>query len=253
MNQAPLIGHDSEGALSKQGKIFSALDALRGVHEDENGRYFADNMNFEIAINPVTTLKEFHSKTEALLDQVRGEGYDLVFTPTVLYPESALKHPGAMVSGCSPDYSAYTASANTPPDFATFDKPWRSCGAHVHATLGSIDPYNFCRWMDIHLALPLLSREQPSKRRELYGKAGCMRVKPYPGAEYRTLSNMWVANPELREFVWDGTHKAIEDARTKDASAIEDWWDVPTAIDTHDLELARRTLDRLYIYGVLGL
>jgi hypothetical protein len=247
--QAITIGHDSEFGLLSDGALISALDVFdEDVFEDENGRYFADNINCEIAINPVTTLAEFHSKTEGLLAHVRSRGFEPLMQPTIHYPDTCLGHPLARIAGCNPDESAYLQARNEAPVFAEMDG-FRSCGGHIHAQLDGANPYWWARWMDAYVGLPLLLEEEPNERRRLYGGAGCMRVKPY-GGEYRTLSNVWLDRPDLREFVWEGTHKAVERCKQADPEAIEDWWDIPTAIDTHDTELARRTVDRLYIYGV---
>ena len=242
------VGHDSEGTLLHNGVITSALGNLIPF-ETEDGRGFPDNMNFEIAINPVTTLKEWHSKTESLLQGVRDQGYDLLFKPTVKYPDESLKHPEAYISGCNADQSAYTQADNVAPDFLKMDAT-RSCGAHVHAGDYNMDPYNFAKWMDAYVGLPLLLKEEQNTRRSLYGGAGCLRVKPY-GAEYRVLSNVWLDNKEFREFVWEGTHKAVEQCKKSDFNTtVENWQDVPRSIDTHDVGTAKATIDRLYIFGV---
>ena len=248
MKNSTLVGHDSEFGLSRGGIVTSALDALNGVYEDDDGRFFADNLNTEIAINPVSTLKDFHSKTEGLLGKVRDLGFDLIMEPTIVYPESCLKHPLAFESGCNPDLSAYTENVNEAPCFANMDGT-RSCGAHIHTgDLGS-DPINQTKWMDALITLPLLFKEKPSDRRKLYGGAGCLRYKPY-GMEYRVLSNVWLDSPELREFVWERTHMALAISKTTSFSDIDNWHEIPQAIDDHDLVAAARLIDRLYIYGV---
>ncbi len=249
--QARTFGHDSEFGIKQGSMILSALDVYDdNVYEDEKGRYFADNMNVEIAINPVTTLKDWHGHTEHLLGKVRDQGYDLVMEPVIVYPDEALKHPTARISGCNPDYSPYFLRNNLAPDFADMDGT-RSCGAHVHAELRGEMVNWWARWMDIHVTLGLLAREKKSSRRSLYGQAGCLREKPY-GGEYRALSNVWLDDPALREYVWEGSHKAIESAKI-DPNTIDNWDEIPTAIDTHDIELAQRCLDRLYVYGVAKL
>ena len=48
-----------------------------------------------------------------------------------------------------------------------------------------------------------------AKRRELYGKAGAYRVKPY-GVEYRVLSNFWLKSPALMQWVYDNTILAFK-------------------------------------------
>ena len=45
-------------------------------------------------------------------------------------------------------------------------------------------------------------------RKQLYGKAGAYRPKPY-GFEYRTLSNFWVFDKKLIEWVWRNTERAL--------------------------------------------
>lgn len=241
------IGHDSEFGLSKDGVILSALDHIKPF-ESEDGRYFPDNLNTEIAINPVTTLKSFHEKTENLLNHIRSQGFDLIMEPIIKYPNNTLDHPQALISGCNPDFSGYTFQENESPSFEKMDGT-RSCGAHIHVGDSSIDPFNFARWMDIFVALPLLLKEKNSTRRSLYGAAGCLRVKPY-GAEYRTLSNVWLNEPNLREFVWEGTHKAVEKSKKTNSLDLNITVPVQVAINQHNIDLANKLLDDLYIFGV---
>ena len=183
------VGHDSEFGLEQEGMPVSALDVLEREDYPE-GSLFPDNLNCEIAITPVETLKAFHEKTESLLNRVRDKGYNLIMEPTVLYPVASLLHPEAYISGCNPDWNAYTGQENEPPDFTRINA-MRSCGAHIHAGVEGLNPFQFTKWMDLLVAIPLLCVEQKSERRELYGAAGCMRIKDY-GAEYRTLSNVWL-------------------------------------------------------------
>ena len=241
------IGHDSEFGLKKGGEIQSALDVLVSC-DNKHGRIFPDNMNAEIAINPCETLTEFHENTESLLGLARDMGFELVMEPVIKYPDRCLAHPDAKVSGCNPDMSAYLLEDNVAPDFEGMDGT-RSCGAHVHIGDRTIDPFHWTKWMDALVTLPLLFKEKPSDRRKLYGSAGCLRVKDY-GAEYRTLSNVWLDDRGLREFVWEGAHKAAELSKTEQFNSIADWPEIPTAIDNHDLGLAQKVIDRLYIYGV---
>ncbi len=241
------IGHDSEFGLAEDGVICSALDEI--VREDyPEGSLFPDNLNCEIAITPVTTLKDFHNKTESLLNRVRDKGFQLIMEPTINYPNHCLFHPEAYKSGCNPDFNAYTMDENVAPDF-TRHMGLRSCGAHIHAGVEGLNPYHFTRWMDLLVAIPLLGVETPSSRRNMYGAAGALRIKEY-GAEYRVLSNVWLEDAGLREFVWNGTMKAIEMTFKSDPKAIVDWVEIPKAIDTHDMELADSIIDRCYIWGI---
>ena len=243
--QQQTLGTDFEFALSKGGMILSALDENFRI-ETKAGKVFPDNLNCEIAINPVHTLDDWHSHIESLIKIVRTSGYDPVFDePVVRYPDETLAHPESLISGCMPDMSAYLMEDNIPPAFEEMDGT-RSLGGHVHATLAEgQSPMWWARWMDITVCLPLLFHEKPSNRREMYGGPGCLRVKPY-GGEYRTLSSLWVDAPELREFVWNGTIKAIELA--KQDPNIKVWPEVYLAIENHDLERAKLALDWLYIH-----
>ena len=42
----------------------------------------------------------------------------------------------------------------------------------------------------------------------MYGKAGCLRYKPY-GMEYRTLSNFWLNSKELMAWVYQQTVNGV--------------------------------------------
>ena len=50
--------------------------------------------------------------------------------------------------------------------------------------------------------------EPDNKRKELYGKAGAFREKPY-GVEYRTISNYYLQSKKLIYWVFDQTQAAI--------------------------------------------
>jgi hypothetical protein len=50
--------------------------------------------------------------------------------------------------------------------------------------------------------------ESAARRRELYGRAGCHRPKPY-GVEYRTVGNFWTRSPNLVRLVYRLTEIAI--------------------------------------------
>ena len=239
------LGHDSEFGLEQDGQILSALDYLvKG--EVESGSWFPDNLNAEIAITPVQTLSEFHNKTEILLDSVRSQGFDLVMKPVITYSDDALKNRGAFKSGCEPDYNAYSEQINQAPNFRMLDSAIRSCGAHIHVGAENLDVNNWARWMDVLVALPLLEVEEKSVRRDLYGQGGAVRYKDY-GGEYRTLSNVWLDSRAYREFVWEGTHKAVELSRRMNTMDIPDWQHVPMSIADHDLSLAKQTIDRIYL------
>jgi len=47
-------------------------------------------------------------------------------------------------------------------------------------------------------------------RRNLYGKSGAMRFKPY-GVEYRVLSNFWLTSADRKKQMWNRLQQGIWD------------------------------------------
>ena len=64
--------------------------------------------------------------------------------------------------------------------------------------------------MDWHVGVWSTEIDLDKTRRLLYGKAGACRYKTY-GVEYRTLSNFWVLDTNLRREVWDRTISACNE------------------------------------------
>ena len=81
--------------------------------------------------------------------------------------------------------------------------------------------------MDLFLGCPSIILDKDNKRRELYGKAGAYRNKPY-GVEYRTLSNFWLTSSKLMQWVYKRTAFALNwVADNSKNDAVE--WDIYTA------------------------
>jgi hypothetical protein len=53
--------------------------------------------------------------------------------------------------------------------------------------------------------------DKDATRRQLYGKAGAFRPKPY-GMEYRVLSNRWLDSEPLMRWVYNTLQTAMADA-----------------------------------------
>ena len=62
---------------------------------------------------------------------------------------------------------------------------------------------------DLHLGVPAVIMEPDNKRKELYGKAGAYRPKPY-GVEYRTISNFYLKTRELISWAYNAAKESIE-------------------------------------------
>jgi hypothetical protein len=102
-------------------------------------------------------------------------------------------------------------------------------GGHIHISEYNVD---LIRYMDLYLGVPSILMDTDTRRRELYGKAGAYREKPW-GLEYRVLSNFWYKTPELIGWVWDQCERATE------ADHPVDWSAVRSIIDTGDITGAK--------------
>ncbi len=111
----------------------------------------------------------------------------------------------AHVFGCEPDYNAWTLSTNPSP---SPPHPFmRSAGGHVHVETKE-HPAEVVKAMDLALAVPSVLMDKGEERKQMYGKVGAHRPKPY-GVEYRVLSNFWIFDKKLVQWVWDSTAWAL--------------------------------------------
>jgi hypothetical protein len=65
------------------------------------------------------------------------------------------------------------------------------------------------RCLDTVIGLQSLFLDEGKERRKLYGRAGCMRKKPY-GLEWRTLSNFWVFTAYDRRWVHNAVRWCVD-------------------------------------------
>jgi hypothetical protein len=227
------IGSDPELFVKREGRFISGHDLVPGTkanpHPVRGGAVQVDGTALEFNTKPAATVQAFHKSTNMVLEalsQMLPDKHELVAVPTVHYKESYLDSlpPEARALGCSPDYNAYTGAENPRPDGAA---SFRTGAGHIHIgwteDADITDPQHIldCRALvqalDIFLGVPSVFLDPDIKRRELYGKAGAFRPKPY-GVEYRVLSNFWVMEPTLRTFVFNNTLEAIR--RLTDKSKV---------------------------------
>lgn len=232
------LGADPEiFCLGQDNNYRSAIDTFGGTkheprHLEELGAGFCvqeDNVALEFNIPASETSEVFIKNINSVvnyLSKAAAEAFGLHFSKEsgVLFPEDQLQDIRALEFGCEPDYNAWTGRKNPRP--AAGDPRLRSAGGHVHVgieeDLTRKDKCRIAQLMDLHLGIPSVLMDQGTMRKELYGKAGAMRFKPY-GLEYRTLSNFWVFSDTLNKWVWDATERALNDYKAGvDVSSMEE-------------------------------
>lgn len=207
-----------------------------------------DNVALEFNIPPAETVKEYVEhiqKTLSFLSEgVKSlYGYQIVNLSAAYFPKEELNTPQAHIFGCDPDYNAWTGKKNPRP--SAEDPNLRSCGGHVHVgyDINKVNPRNLIKAMDLFLGVPSVLMDKGELRKQLYGKAGAYREKSY-GVEYRTLSNFWIFNPKLIEWVWNSTEKAITAVESQ--FPVDEFRDeILQAIDKNDKEVASGLVKKL--------
>lgn len=219
-----LIGCDPE-VFVKQNNIFtSAFGLIPGTKKNPFkvpfGAVQVDGMALEFNIDPAKTEQEFLTNVINVFQNLRKmvPQHELIVEPVAQFTPKYMKEQPteAVELGCDPDFNGWNGNANDKPDG---DRPFRTASGHIHIgwtkdqDVQSGDHYQKCcavaRQMDFYLGLPSLVYDKDTVRRELYGKAGCFRPKTY-GAEYRTLSNVWLKSPELIKWVYRAAKTGME-------------------------------------------
>lgn len=216
--------------LDQNGEPVSAVGIIPGDKSNpypvNGGAVQCDGMAAEYNTNPAKTYEEFEDNTETVLGELRKflpTGYTLAALPSVVFSQKAwdAAPDEAKVLGCSPDFNAWTGGVNPPPEDVS-NPTMRCAGGHLHIgwTSGAGDNIqhirhcqDLVRQLDCYLGYWSLVHDTDPTRRRLYGKAGACRYKDY-GVEYRTLSNFWVLDREIRREMWNRMVKAVSDMRT---------------------------------------
>lgn len=173
-----------------------------------------DNVAIEFNTPAADSREVWSNQIEATIKFLKQElhmmyGFDFSRQSAAIFPEKELAHPMAMMFGCDPDYDAWTGKTNPKPKAA--DWRLRSCGGHIHIGETFKDDHEkmkMGRLMDLFAAVPSVLMDSGEMRKELYGKRGAIRYKPY-GLEYRTLSNFWIFEEKTRLWAWDVTQQAM--------------------------------------------
>ena len=230
MNSGFSFGCDPELFLvDKDGKPVSAHGLIPGTkaapYKCPSGAYQVDGIAAEFNTDPVDSadfntfnanivrvIKELDTAVKAAKPDARFNispvmEFDQAFADSL--PEEAKE------LGCDPDYDAYTLKPNPRPNG---DRLFRTASGHLHIGWGSDIPTDneehlqicadFVKMLDATVGLLMTYIDRDPRRRELYGKAGAFRPKPY-GVEYRTPSSVWLKNKVYRQAVWRQMNLAI--------------------------------------------
>jgi hypothetical protein len=252
------IGADPEMFMADRAGNFKASCGLIGGTKQMPqpmgiGDGFAvqeDNVAIEFNIPPAASAGDLQSYLQRAIKELANGvqtmyQYQIVNVSAASFPKEELEHPSAQVFGCDPDFNAWTKKKNPRP--AADDPNLRSCGGHIHVgydrkTLGC-SPLQLVKAMDLFLGVPSVVMDTGELRKQLYGKAGAFRLKPY-GVEYRTLSNFWIFNEKLIEWVWNNTGKALNAAGLQLVDFDQEQEAIRTAIDRNDKLAAMKLIER---------
>jgi hypothetical protein len=242
------IGADPEIFVGDSQSVRSIIDKIGGTKECPAplplGDGFAvqeDNVALEFNIPASSGKDQFVSNISAAMEFLENVvkdryGYNFVNQSAVSFPESELIDPRSWVFGCDPDFNAWTLKRNPRPKAK--DRNLRSCGGHVHigCELTKDQKIELVRMLDMRLGVPSTLMDQGELRKELYGKAGAFRDKPY-GLEYRTLSNYWVFDKKLMGWVYEQVDRSL-DAVISGESASSEKDNILAAIDGNNKDIA---------------
>jgi len=242
------IGTDFEVVALRDGEPASVINLIGGTKNNPllvtGGNLQEDNVLAEGATDPAgdkeTWLQTIAMIKDHLASKLETLGMTPDYSPVAMYREHDISHPMAQQFGCDPDYNAWTGRKNEPP-CASHAGRMRTAGGHVSIGYDHQRDGNRLRHivkcLDMYLAIPMLFVDPDRQRRELYGKAGSFRPKPF-GVEYRALSNVWVGK-DLGEWVYDTVAFVLDKH-----DDIEVPNEVQTVIDSYNLPLAETLMAR---------
>lgn len=258
------VGADPELFLRKNGRPVSAHGLFEGTKENPQpvpgGAIQVDGMACEFNIDPVPYKggwKAFDANITSAIGSLRKqvEGHSLSIRPTQDFDAKYIKEqpPEAKELGCDPDFNAYTMVENPTPDGSV---NFRTAAGHVHVGWGADIPVDseehleICASLVKHLdqcvGLYMTCIDDDPRRRELYGKAGAFRPKPY-GVEYRTPSNVWLKNKTRRKLMYSLIRISI--GRRMNNSPL--YQTVPSIINTGDSRGAINCLEQILSHRLI--
>jgi hypothetical protein len=217
---------------------------------DLGGGYqlLCDNVMVEYNIPACNTEQEFVDANNTMLNYINNSipeyvHIDLVSSKTFIAEK--LRSKIASQFGCSADYNAWLLEVNPKPKAK--NNKLRTAAGHIHIGYPEIShdkSWYYIKLLDYFLALPSLLIDEDTKRREMYGKAGCFRLSHF-GFEYRTLGNFWLRSDELMRWVYTTTVDVMN--MEFDTFDFSDSDLVIKAINNSDVELAKTLMEKYKI------
>lgn len=252
------LGCDPEIFLrNAAGALVASCDKIGGTKEMPRplpiGEGFAvqeDNVAIEFNVPPASSSVEFQGNITSVMNFLRNQiadiGLQLTNESAALFPPEELVYPAAQEFGCDPDFNAWLNGRANPRPKAV-DKTLRSAGGHVHIGMDVLperdDALRLIKLMDLYCSVPAVRMDNGILRKELYGKAGAFRFKPY-GLEYRTMSNFWVFDARLIDWVWQSTSRAMDAWQNNTINPDDDRDAILTAINTNNVEVATQLIGK---------
>lgn len=166
----------------------------------------------EFNVPPARRARSFSASIQQALDYARN--FIRIRSPHLefdigqcsrMFSHDQLDNRQARLFGCSADYNAHDQGralpCPNPDDLVEDDGAWRFSGGHVHLGYESeAPPFVVGAMCDVYLGLPSVALDKQGMRRSLYGSAGRYRPTEW-GVEYRTLSNFWIWDDNLRQNI----------------------------------------------------
>lgn len=246
------IGADPELFLvnSKTGEVVSSIGIIPGEKGNpyrskdmpEGYGLEIDNILAEFNIPPVSSKEDFIEAMTYMKNYIKkfikakNPNLDILCKASMIVNEDQLQSPEAKLFGCNVDYNAYTEMPNPKPKGE--DTNLRSAGFHIHIGYNNCNvdtSLKLVKYLDMYLGVPSVIKDNDTKRRSLYGKAGCFRLTPY-GVEYRVLSSYFLSNKITLAWVWKGINRAIDALNRNTLLADSDF--VQKAINESDKTIA---------------
>lgn len=161
-----------------------------------------DNAAAEFNIPPCNTVEAFtksiHDSLKYIGKIAKNHKLKLAIVPDLDFPIDQLATKHCQTLGCDPDFNCWTEEENPAP------RPpaqMRTAAGHIH--IGWDSPtWEQVMWVargfDLFVTVPSILVTEPNRRRQLYGKAGACRPKPY-GVECRAVDNFWLTRKAYQE------------------------------------------------------